>query len=300
MTREEKLASLYQGSTVYRPLGEEDSILVEAALGCSWRKCAFCDFTRDPFQLLPLETVRQNIQTMGQLGVKGNRAFLLGQNAFCRDADGLMQICGYLRHYLPQIDQISMYARAEDILRKTPEQLQTLKELGLTDLHVGVESGSDTVLAMVDKGETVFDLLNAFQMLDQAGIGYLVTSILGLGGKHLWKSHAIETARLYNRIHAKQIWVLALKLFPGTNLHKQASQGLFEPLTPREMLLEERLLLQTLDVKDCFFMDTTALNKYTLAAPLPQGKEGLLQAVEQLLQEGTFPGLEPAADPRLN
>ncbi len=29
MTREEKLAALYQGSTVYRPLGEEDSILAE-------------------------------------------------------------------------------------------------------------------------------------------------------------------------------------------------------------------------------------------------------------------------------
>lgn len=300
MTREEKLASLYQGATVYRPLGEENSILVEVAMGCSWSKCAFCDFTRDPFGLIPLETVRQNIQAMGEMNLAGNRVFLLGQNAFCRSAEELMQIFGYLRHYLPQVDEISMYARADDVLRKTPDQLQTLKELGLTDLHIGVESGSDTVLAMVEKGETVFDLLNAFQKLDQAGIGYLVTSILGLGGKHLWKSHAIETARFYNRIHAKQIWVLALKLFPGTKLHKQASQGLFEPLTPREMLLEERLLLQTLEVKNCFFMDTTALNKYTLAAPLPQGKEGLLQAIERLLQEGTFPGLEPGAAPRLN
>ena len=300
MTREEKLAALYQGSTVYRPLGEEDSILAEIAVGCSWRKCAFCDFTRDPFGLIPLETVRKNIQTMGELGVKGTRVFLLGQNAFCRGADELMQIFGYLRHYLPQVNEISMYARADDILRKTPEQLQTLRELGLTDLHIGVESGSDTVLAMVEKGETVCDLQNAFQMLDQAGIGYLVTSILGLGGRHLWKSHAIETARLYNRIHAKQIWVLALKLFPGTKLHKQAGQGLFEPLTPREMLLEERLLLQTLGVQNCFFMDTTALNRYTLAAPLPQGKESLLQAIEQLLQEGAFPGLEAAPAPRLN
>ena len=54
MTREEKLAALYQGSTVYRPLGEEDSILAEIAVGCSWRKCAFCDFTRDPFGLIPV------------------------------------------------------------------------------------------------------------------------------------------------------------------------------------------------------------------------------------------------------
>lgn len=301
MTREEKLASLYQGTTVYRPLQEEHSILVEAAVGCSWRKCAFCDFTRDPFGLIPLETMRQNIQAMAELGMKGNRVFLLGQNAFVRPAQQLFQIFGYLHHYLPQVDQISMYARAEDVLGKTPEQLNTMKQLGLTDLHIGVESGSDTVLAMANKGETAADLLEAFQMLDRAGIGYLVTSILGLGGKHLWKSHAIETARFYNRIHPKEIWVLALKLFPGTELHKQASRGLFEPLNPYEMLLEERLLVQNLEVRDCYFRDTTALNQYTLAASLPHGKESLLRAIEQLLQQGSFPGLKkPMANSRLN
>ena len=59
MTREEKLASIYRGGTVYRPLQEEKSILLEVQLGCSWHKCAFCDFTRDHFELLPLEEVRR-------------------------------------------------------------------------------------------------------------------------------------------------------------------------------------------------------------------------------------------------
>ena len=53
--------------------------------------------------------------------------------------------------------------------------------MGLRDLHVGVESGSDTVLLMANKGETAADLLRAFRKLDEAGIQYLVTSILGLG-----------------------------------------------------------------------------------------------------------------------
>lgn len=50
------------------------------------------------------------------------------------------------------------------------------------------------------------------------------------------------------------------------------------------MLLEERLLVQELEVRDCFFMDTTALNQYTLAADLPDGKNGLLHAINQLLR----------------
>lgn len=286
MTREELYASLYQNGTVYRPLQEEKSILLEVALGCSWHKCAFCDFTRDPFELLPLETIRRNAERLAALQPPGNRVFLLGQNAFVRPAQDLLQIFGYVHHYLPQVEQISLYARAEDVNRKSMEELRALKQMGLCDLHIGVESGSDTVLLLANKGETAEDLLRAFGKLDEAGIGYLVTSILGLGGRQLWKAHAIETARLYNKIHPRNIWVLGLRLFPGTALYRQARAGLFEPLTPREMLLEERLLVQGLEVKDCFFMDTTALNQYTLAADLPDGKAGLLHAIDQLLLDG--------------
>lgn len=283
MTREELYASLYQNGTVYRPLQEEQSILLEVAVGCSWHKCAFCDFTRDPFALLPLETIRRSAETLAQLGVPGNRVFLLGQNALVRPTAELLQIFGYIHHYLPQVTQISLYARAEDVNRKTAAELETLRQMGLCDLHIGVESGSDTVLLLANKGETADDLLRAFGKLDEAGIGYLVTSILGLGGRQMWKAHAIETARLYNRIHPRNIWVLGLRLFPGTELYRQARAGLFEPLTPRQMLLEERLLVQELTVENCFFMDTTAMNRYTLAADLPEGKEGLLHAINQLL-----------------
>ena len=258
-------------------------------LGCSWHKCAFCDFTRDHFELLPLEDVRRAAEILGELKVEGNRVFLLGQNPFCRSTSDLLHIFGYIHHYLPWVSEISMYARADDILRKSPEDLRTLRQMGLRDLHVGVESGSDTVLLMANKGETAADLLRAFRKLDEAGIQYLVTSILGLGGKQMWKSHAIETARLYNQIHPRNIWVLALKLFPGTQLYRQANQGLFEPMTPWQMLREERLLVQCLEVKDCFYMDTTALNQYTLAAHLPDGKEGLLQAIHQLLVDEELP-----------
>lgn len=294
MNRDEVYQSLYQNSTVYRPPQENESILVEVATGCSWHQCTFCDFARDPFALLPLETIRANVETLAQLAPQGHRVFLLGQNALVRSTQELLEIFGYLHHYLPQVQEISMYARADDILRKSPQELQELRQMGLSDLHVGVESGSDTVLLQSQKGETAMQLLQAFQRLDAAGIGYFVTSILGLGGKQLWKAHAIETARLYNRIHPKQIWVLALRLFPATPLHKAASRGEFEPLTPRELLLEERLLLESLEV-ETFFMDTTVMNKYTIAGPLPTGKAGLIQAINRLLTDEDFDTLVQAA-----
>ena len=46
---------LYTEKEVYRPFWEKDSALLETELGCSWHKCAFCDFTKDDFYIFPLE-----------------------------------------------------------------------------------------------------------------------------------------------------------------------------------------------------------------------------------------------------
>jgi radical SAM superfamily enzyme YgiQ (UPF0313 family) len=125
--------------------------------------------------------------------------------------------------------------------------------------------------------------LTALQRLDKLGVGYYLTIILGLGGKTFRNLHAIETARMLNKTHPKCIWALALKLWPGTPLYKAEKRGEFDALDYRGMLLEERLLLENLTVKDCFYMDTTVLGKYTIQGQLPEGKEAILGAVNQLL-----------------
>ena len=49
--------------TVYAPLIEEDSILLTVTEGCSYGKCAFCDFANDKYTVLPLEWVKENAST---------------------------------------------------------------------------------------------------------------------------------------------------------------------------------------------------------------------------------------------
>ena len=46
-----------------------------------------------------------------------------------------------------------MYARIDDVLRKSDEDILLLKSMGQCDLHIGVESGSDSILEMVNKGD---------------------------------------------------------------------------------------------------------------------------------------------------
>ena len=67
MTREERYASLYSHDTVYRPPHEEESALLEVALGCSWGKCLFCDFARDRFFVHPMEKIEESLRVLGEL-----------------------------------------------------------------------------------------------------------------------------------------------------------------------------------------------------------------------------------------
>ena len=201
-----------------------------------------------------------------------------------KESERLLRLFSLVRTYMPQVKEFAMYSRIDDVLRKTPEELELLKKAGLSDLHLGLESGSDPILDVMNKGVTSADMRKGFHMLDLARIGYYVTVILGLGGRTFSRLHAIETAKFLNTIHPKDIWCLKLHLFPGTPLDRESKRGHFDPMTPEEILREEYLLLENLTVKDCLFEDTTVLNTYTLRGRLPEQKEELLRAMEYLSQ----------------
>ena len=59
MTREEIFARLYTGDTVYPPPLESKSALLEVTLGCSYRKCRFCDFPKDAFVIHSLQEIAE-------------------------------------------------------------------------------------------------------------------------------------------------------------------------------------------------------------------------------------------------
>ena len=47
---------------------------------------------------------------------------------------------------------MSAHATARNLLEKTPEELQALREQGLSLLYIGPESGDDEVLKRIAKG----------------------------------------------------------------------------------------------------------------------------------------------------
>ena len=288
MTNEELFASIYTHDTIYLPPSEQDCAALEVALGCSHAKCRFCDFAKDPFQIHSMEQIRRNMQILGRFRPDAYRLFLLGENAFVLDYHKLCQIFDMTDQYMPNVHEFSMYSRIDDIARKTDEELRMLHKMGLSTLHIGTESGSDSILLEQNKGVTSMDMLVQLRRLEAVGIEYYVTIILGLGGRRFSVHHALATARLLNQLHPADIWCLKLKLWPGTPLYKDAKEGHFDMMNDAEMLWEERIMLENLTVKDCMFHDTTVLNAYTIQGRLPEEKDSLLDAIDMLLTSCGF------------
>lgn len=53
--------------------------------------------------------------------------------------------------YLPDIEYIYAQTRVSDLKNKSVEELESLKELGLREISLGVESGDDWTLKRINK-----------------------------------------------------------------------------------------------------------------------------------------------------
>lgn len=291
MTREEIFAQLYSSSTVYPPQLETRSALLEVTIGCSYRKCKFCDFPRDGFRIAPMEEIARKIALL-RLVINGNpRLHLLGCNPFCLHTRQLLSILDMVHQHLPCVKEVSMYARADDILKKSQEELLVLAQAGVTDLHIGLESGSNAVLQLHEKGETAEDIDQALYALERCGIHYHLTAIPGLGGKELSMEHAVKTAALISRHRPLSVWCIMLKVWPDTPLARMVAEGEFVPMTPVEILQEELEMVKRISLPGpTLYVDSTVLQKCSVVAMLPEQKESLLQQMQMLLDAESAQG----------
>lgn len=274
---------LYTEKEVYRPFWEKDSALLETELGCSWHKCAFCDFTKDDFYIFPLEEIEKKAKMLVPYAKAKRRIFLLGENPFVMDTGKILAITGYVERYMPWIHEISMYARVDDVLRKDERELLVLRKKGICHLHIGIESGNAKVLKQMNKGVTPEQGIEACERLSK-GRNY----IFSYGNSGTWwlkkcqKNMRKIHAKFLNVIQPERIWMIGLKIWNDTDLYKQYNQGLFVPLDLRSRMMEAKKILENLKMSDCIFADTTVLNKYTVIGKLPYDKEKMINWMNEL------------------
>lgn len=284
----------FSGEEIYLPIWEKDSIPLEVQLGCTWHQCKFCDFANDKRHIFSLPEVAMKAQMLSPYMQGNRRVFLLGDNVLTLPMDHLRGIMGIVQTFFPDVREVASYARFDDIMRKTDDELRELASYGLCDVHIGLESGCQDVLDFMNKGIRLDEALVACERLHDVGLEISFTMIAGLGGTELWERHARESAQFLNASQPSRVWMTGLLLWPDTPLSRIAAEGGFHQLTFRQRLRETREMVAGMELYDCKFVESTVLGDFTVQGHLPENKGDMLLAMDRLLvAEGPYDVVPP-------
>jgi len=173
------------------------------------------------------------------------------------------------------------------------EELRRLKELKLSILYVGLESGSDEILREVKKGVTSSQMIEAAKRVKEAGITLSVTLILGLGGVEKSEEHAYKTAEVLSQMDPEYAGALTLLFVPGTPLYRDWKEGRFKPIDPFRSLEELKIIVENSNFTNCFFSSMHASNYVAIRGFLPKDKEKMLKQLDNILRQKDTSFLRP-------
>ncbi len=272
---------------VIRPPSEADSLILQATLGCSHNRCAFCvTYQGKPYRARPLPELFAEIDTAAEELTGLRRVFLADGDALALPTDHLLSLLDRLYSCLPDLRRVTSYASPGNFRRKSTEQLRALREAGLTMVYVGLESGDDEVLQRVRKGATHQEMVQLCQKATEAGLKLFVTVILGLGGPRLSQQHAEHTAELIDRIRPRFASALTLMIAPRRPSFEEVfADPSWRELTTSEILTELRTLVTHIHAKGIVFHANHASNYLPLKGVLQKDKARLLNEIEAALAD---------------
>lgn len=283
---------------VFRPPAEWRSLILQVTIGCSWNRCTFCEmYQTKQYRVKSIEDIEAELKdvvmTRGANAVRD--VFMADGDAMNLPMKQLLKILELIHQYFPRVRRISSYCLPRNIYGKSVAELSQVKEAGLSLVYVGCESGSDSVLKAVDKGETYETSLRELTKLKEAGIKRSIMILLGLGGQQYSEEHAIQSAKLASESQPEFLSVLTTSFPKGLGRVEEGYKGIededkdtpaFQPLTARESLQELKLFLQHVDIttNKTVFRSDHASNYLVLKGRLGRDKEQLLQQVTAVLK----------------
>ncbi|MFP4452117.1 MAG: radical SAM protein [Desulfobacterales bacterium] len=273
----------YEGMII-RPPSEANSILLQVTVGCSHNKCTFCGtYKGERFKIKPDETIMADIEYAAKHFRHQNRVFICDGDALIVPQKRLVKYLREIEKKLPWVERVGLYANTKGIGMKSPEELKQLRELGLSIVYMGLESGDDETLKAVNKGASSEKMIKAGRKIKDAKIKLSVTVLLGLAGRQRSQIHAQETGRVLSEMDPDFVGALSLMLIPGTALYEEYEAGRFPLLNANEMLEELRTMLAGTNLSDGLFHANHASNYLPIRAKLPQDKEKTLALIDDAL-----------------
>ncbi len=273
--------------TVYRNPYWPTWPLLEITQGCTHNRCKFCTMYKDvPFRMSPMEWIEEDLRELAETDPDATTIQLLSANPLALSYDRLAPILEMINRYLPKMESIYLAGRVTDLKNKTVEELRKLRDLGMREISLGVESGDDWTLDRIHKGYHAEEILEQCHKLEEAGIDYWMTFLNGVADREHSQEHAIHSAEIFSRCKPMVVGTGGLVLFPGTPLLEEAERGEFMPLTEQEMLAELKTFVEHLTC-DCTFITHHTVSGTNLTGPhFLQRKDRIIAALDREIRHG--------------
>lgn len=242
-------------------------------------------YTGKKFRIKKIETIVEELKQFRRSYKYVKRIFLADGDAFIPKTKDLMTILEVIKDLFPECERVSSYATPKDILNKSLDDIRMIQKAGLTMLYMGVESGSDKILADIKKGVTAKEIMEAGIKAKQGGMVLSVTVISGIAGKENWELHALETAKVISKINPDYLGLLTLMVEYGTELARQIQDKELTLLTPQEVMIETHLLIKNLELESCVFRSNHASNYVPLSGVLSRDKDKMLKELTRYIKE---------------
>lgn len=280
---------------VFRPPSEGRSLLIQVTIGCSNNKCTYCDMYRSKkYRERSFDEIEADIKKCAQAGLAPDKVFLCDGDALGAPMELLEKTLLSLKKNFPNLRSVGVYATAENMLKKTDEELARLHELGITIAYLGLESGDDKILHMIVKGNTASQMIEGSLKIKKAGIKLSTIVMLGVGGQKYTQEHIEQTAKILSATCPHYFSFLTTFSVPGTPYHRMVERGLIQPLTSKMLFREMYEILEKshFDQNPVIFRANHVSNQFPLGGTLPRDKAKLVQTAKEWFEampEGVYP-----------
>jgi len=271
----------YEGD-VYRPPSEARSLIIQVTIGCSHNTCTFCHmYTGKQFRIRKREEILADLEECSrEYGKYVRRVFFADGDALIVKTPLLLELLAYVKDHFPNVERVTAYGTASDVLRKSEEELRALANAGLEMVYLGAESGDDEILLQIKKGQTAAELIEAGRKLKRCGIKTSVTLISGLGGPEGMEKHALGSAKLINEMNPEYAAILSLQLREDSPMAQEVLRGERKLLTADQTVEETEIFLNAIDSPGTIFRSNHASNYVSLAGVFNDDIPEMLEQLE--------------------
>lgn len=269
---------------IYAPVGilppdQYGALVLQLTTGCRYNRCSFCTFYRGQKYMVKspeafAEHIRQVKAMLGAALERRQAIFLGDAGALNVPRYILLEAMDLLAEHFPLPTAVArprwpVYAFMDafgvgpaalteadvgtNAAALTTADFAMLREMGLSRVYIGVESGSEAVLRMLNKPVRPQVVAALVKTLKEAGIAVGVIFLLGVGGQKLAAQHAEESAALLAELPLDgqdTVFFSELVADEKSSYSDWVRRLVITPLTPEELAEQERAMRRTLPPRE--------------------------------------------------